>query len=112
MIFLQPLKKYADFSGRATRQEFWTYYLFLFIIFLFLPIIEMALLGSGLILTILLAVATLVPSWAVSARRLHDTNRSGWMSLITLIPIVGIYIVVLWCFDSDEGENNYGPNLK
>ena len=112
MIFLQPLKKYADFSGRATRQEFWTYYLFLFIVFLFLPIIETALLGSGLILTILFAVATLVPSWAVSARRLHDTNRSGWMSLLTFIPIVGFYILVLWCFDSDEGENNYGPNLK
>ena len=80
--YFGTLKKYAEFSGRASRKEFWLFGLsncvILFILSLVIPI-----LGSVYFLGILL------PYWAVWGRRLHDTNRSGWWVLFSLIPVVG-----------------------
>jgi uncharacterized membrane protein YhaH (DUF805 family) len=88
----RPLQKYADFSGRAPRAEYWWYVLAIIIAFVVVKIIESIVGINGMVLgvygplTILLWLATIVPSIAVSIRRLHDTNRSGWWILLPVVP--------------------------
>lgn len=112
------LKKYAVFSGRAQRAEYWFFALFYLLFFLALSLIDGAAglfkaeLGIGL-LGGLFALAMIIPSIAVSVRRLHDTSRSGWWFLISLIPLIGgIVLLVFFCLDSTPGTNAYGPNPK
>lgn len=127
---LAPLKRYADFSGRARRKEFWSYFLFLWVMLFVLMYLDSALgLGgtatgyaeggsvgfnmSGGLLTLVLALATLVPSLAVSVRRLHDIGKSGWMLLIGLIPLLGaLYLLFLYVQPGAAGPNRYGPDPK
>lgn len=93
-------KKYADFTGRATRSELWWWVLFL-------------ILGSAAAQIVshtanaLFGLATLLPSIAVTARRLHDIGRSGWWQLVGLIPLVGWLVVLYWCVQPSEGSNAY-----
>ena len=109
--YIKALKQYVDFSGRAQRMEFWMFALFNFLISLGLAIIDMVL-GLG-ILQPLYALAVLLPAIAVGVRRLHDTNRSGWWLLISLIPLIGaIILIVFWVQDSQPGDNAFGPNPK
>jgi uncharacterized membrane protein YhaH (DUF805 family) len=109
--FIEALKKYAVFSGRARRKEYWMYTLFVVIIYA-------VLLGIGLALktpylAIIFYVAILLPSLAVTVRRLHDTGRSGWFVFIGIIPLIGgIWMLVLLCGDSESGANKYGPSPK
>ncbi len=114
--YLSALKKYAVFTGRSSRSEYWFFQLFSFIIILALSFLDVAIgtyysdygLLSGLFL-----LAILIPSIAVSVRRLHDINKSGWMILINLIPFIGwIWNFILMVTDSTPGENKYGPNPK
>ncbi|MGE4511864.1 MAG: DUF805 domain-containing protein, partial [Sulfurimonadaceae bacterium] len=92
--FVGAYKKYADFTGRARRKEYWMFYLFYFLALIALTIVDTVLgmynadAGIGL-LGGLFALASFVPSIAIAARRLHDTNRSGWWQLILLIPFIG-----------------------
>ncbi len=116
--FLIVLKKYADFTGRAQRAEYWFFALFYLLFFLALSLIDGAVglfnstYGLGL-LGGLFALAMTLPSIAVTARRLHDTSRSGWWLLISLIPLIGgIVLLVFVCLDSTPGTNAYGPNPK
>lgn len=116
--YLGALKKYAVFGGRARRKEYWYFSLFSFLI-TFVCIAIDAVVGSfdpetGLgLLSGLFILAMLIPSIAVGVRRLHDTNRSGWWWLIALIPSIGnIVLIVFFVFDSNPGENKYGPNPK
>jgi uncharacterized membrane protein YhaH (DUF805 family) len=110
--YLEALKKYAVFSGRARRTAYWMFVLFNVIIAVVLAIID-GLVGSPGILGLLYGLAVLIPGLAVSVRRLHDTNRSGWWLLICLIPLVGaIILLVFMVQDSQPGENRYGPNPK
>ena len=117
--FLKVLSQYADFKGRACREEYWMYYLFCIIFGIVTSILDGLLglntiegVGYGVITSICI-LALLVPSWAVSVRRLHDVGKSGWMFLIILIPIVGIiWLVVLLVADSQPGVNQYGANPK
>jgi len=105
--YIEVLKKYAVFSGRARRAECWYFYLFDFLIS-----IVLALISEGILFGIY-SLGTFIPGLAVSVRRLHDTNRSGWWLLIGLIPLIGGIILI--CFlvqDSQPGENKYGPNPK
>jgi uncharacterized membrane protein YhaH (DUF805 family) len=109
--YLEVLKKYAAFSGRARRREFWYFVLFNFIIIIILSIIDQAI-GSAILSTIY-SLAVLIPSIAVTVRRLHDTNRTGWWVLIGLIPIIGFIVLLIFTVqDSQKGENQYGPNPK
>ncbi|MFF4506178.1 DUF805 domain-containing protein [Streptomyces sp. NPDC001401] len=112
--FLEALKKYAVFSGRARRKEYWMYTLFVVVIYAVLIGI-----GIGAKVTAVLAlagifyVAILLPSLAVSVRRLHDTGHSGWWILFGIVPIAGpITLLVFQCSDSQPGVNKYGPNPK
>lgn len=116
--YLDVLKKYATFSGRARRKEYWMFSLFN-VIFAFVCGFLDGLLGfisyeTGLgILGSLYILATFLPSLAVLVRRLHDTDRSGWWVLIGIIPLIGpIVLLVFACLDSKVGENRFGPNPK
>ena len=108
------LGKYATFSGRARRSEFWWWWLAL----LGLNLIMAALawfFGSGTSGTILkwtwtaVVLALFVPSVAVAIRRLHDTGRAGWWWLLGLVPLLQIVLIVLYALPSTPGENTYGP---
>lgn len=113
------LKKYADFTGRARRKEFWMFILFSFIISIVLSIIDRALGltygykdNSG-VLSSIFSLAILVPTLAVAVRRMHDTNRSGWWIAINLICCIGwIWFIVLAAQEGTPGDNQYGPDPK
>lgn len=87
----RPLQKYADFSGRAPRAEYWWYTLAILVVAIVLSIIESILGLSKMVgpygpLSAIFMLAVLVPGFAVTVRRLHDTNRSGWWILVAVIP--------------------------
>jgi uncharacterized membrane protein YhaH (DUF805 family) len=117
--FLDCLKnKYATFAGRARRQEYWYYVLFYVLAIVALAIIdgitgtfsEEA--GIGL-LSGLFVLATIVPTIAVTVRRLHDTDRSGWWVLLEFVPIIGgLVLLVFTLLDSQPGANRFGANPK
>ena len=116
--YLEVLKKYAVFDGRARRKEYWFFQLFNFLISLALGFIDIATglfdpeTGLGLFSGIY-ALGVMIPGIAVSVRRLHDTGRSGWWLLINLVPLLGsivfIYFTVL---DSTPESNEYGQSPK
>jgi uncharacterized membrane protein YhaH (DUF805 family) len=115
--YLEVLKKYAVFSGRARRKEYWMFFLFNMIILFVLGFIEgITGISSGSeqsILASLYSLAILLPSLAVGVRRLHDTGRTGWWLLIGLVPIIGaIVLLVFLVIDSQPSENQYGFNPK
>ncbi|MCW5206232.1 DUF805 domain-containing protein [Desulfobulbus sp. F5] len=115
--YLEVLKQYAVFSGRARRKEYWMFTLFSLIVSLILGIAEWILgdvTGADLsIISLLYNLAIMLPSIGVSIRRLHDIDRSGWWLLLSFIPILGwIVLIVFAARDSTPGENEYGPNPK
>ena len=115
--YLGVLRKYAVFSGRARRKEYWMFVLFNTIIVFILTLVEgVAGIGSQINpneLATLYMFAVLLPSLAVGFRRLHDTGRSGWWSLIGFVPIIGtIVFMVFMVQNSQRDENPYGPNPK
>ena len=121
--FIKAFRQYADFSGRASRQEFWMFVLFNLLFAMawaFVAGLLTGLLGDSFdhdsdrlifmykLIAIYYAVTT-VPAMAVGVRRLHDTGRSGWWMLIGLVPLVGgIWLIVLMCSDDNPGDNRYG----
>lgn len=110
--YLEVLKKYAVFDGRARRTEFWMFALFNFLITLALGIVE-GFFGDSSFLSGLYTLGVLLPSVGVGIRRLHDTGRSGWWLLITLIPILGTIVFIVFAVQEGEpGSNDYGANPK
>lgn len=116
--YLKVLKQYLDFSGRARRKEYWFFTLF-HIIFYGVCILLDKILGTSageggigfLYLTYFLL--TLIPSFALSIRRMHDIGKSGWMVLVSIIPIAGpIWFLVLTCMESEMKTNQWGDNPK
>ncbi len=98
--------KYFQFDGRARREEFWYFTLFSVLVSIVLSILNPK-------LSIIYSLAIFVPTIAIGARRLHDTDRSGWWQLLELIPIVGIIVlIVFWCLDGQKGDNRFGPDPK
>lgn len=110
--YLDVLKKYVEFNGRARRKEYWMFFLVNMIIVFALGVVE-AVIGSGGVLGSLYSLAIFLPSLAVAVRRLHDTDRSGWWILITLVPIIGfIVFLVFMVQEGQSGQNQYGENPK
>lgn len=106
MSFTDSIKlcfaKYADFNGRAKLPEFWWFALFCFGGALLLEMV-------GSYISWAFSVATLLPSLAVGARRLHDTNKSGWLQILWIVPILGwIAMIYLLVQQGDAGDNQYG----
>ena len=109
-------KKYADFSGRALRSEFWFFCLFSFLAGIITTIIDIMILGYSVDsygpLNLICTVGLFIPAVAVTARRLHDVNRSGWWQLIEL-TIIGILLILVWNVTEGEKKKNiYGPPIK
>lgn len=110
--FIDVIKKqYINFEGRATRQQYWMYILFYFVLSIIVSIIG-AILGDTVntILSVLLSLALLLPTLSIAARRLHDTDRSAWW-LLLMLPVInfigGIVLLVFFCLPSTEGENRF-----
>ncbi|MGF1688100.1 DUF805 domain-containing protein [Photobacterium japonica] len=104
--FIGALKKYADFTGRARRTEYWMFIL----IYLIINVVLSAL---GLeVASFILGLALLIPSTSIAARRLHDTGRSGWWQLIALIPIIGVLVLIYFLAQDSHDTNEYGENPK
>jgi len=124
--YVMVWKKYAEFSGRARRTEYWMFTLFHVLVSIVLAVIGVVGIAvsqdnpSNAILfyipAVIYALAALIPSLAVTTRRLHDTGKSGWLLLLVFVPLVnlvaGIVIFVFCCMDSQPGPNQYGPNPK
>ena len=110
--FLKALKQYTDFNGRARRKEYWMYILF-YTIFSYAAMMVDYLLGTTSVFTGIYSLALLLPSIAVGVRRLHDIDKSGWMMLVGLIPLIGwIWLIVLFATEGTPGANEYGINPK
>jgi uncharacterized membrane protein YhaH (DUF805 family) len=115
--YLTVLKKYATFSGRARRTEFWMFTLFSIIISLLLQILDYLLKleinEKNGVLGSIYSLFIFLPSLAASVRRLQDTNRSGWFLLLWFLPIIGwIWLLVLHVIEGDSGSNEYGNDPK
>ncbi|PHM44543.1 membrane protein [Xenorhabdus mauleonii] len=111
--YLNVLKNYATFSGRARRQEYWMFYLFQIIVIFALTLIGSIIDESlGAVFYVIYAVATLIPSLAVTVRRLHDTNRSGWWFLLVFVPVAGLAVFVFTLLEGTQGDNDYGADPK
>jgi len=110
MNFLKSIEtcfyKYIEFNGRASRSEFWWFYLFIIICW----IIGFAL---GPIIEAIIILGLLIPYIAVQARRLHDIGKSGWLQLISLIPLIGAIILIVWsATEGTKKKNKYGAPIK
>jgi uncharacterized membrane protein YhaH (DUF805 family) len=92
-------RKYADFTGRALRSEYWWFFLFVYLA-------QIALRVLWLPLAVVFAIGVLLPHIAVGARRLHDTDRSGWWLLIGLIPVVGWIVLIVFFVQRSQPNNN------
>ena len=102
--FITVLQKYAQFSGRARRSEYWYFALFSTIISIVLTLIGTAL--NFRLLGNIYSIAVIIPSIAVGVRRMHDVGKSGWFILIP------IYNFILACTDGTPGDNEYSPDPK
>ncbi|ACY15625.1 protein of unknown function DUF805 [Haliangium ochraceum DSM 14365] len=117
--YLKVLQQhFADFNGRARRMEYWMFGLFNAIVLLVLSLVSTGLMTATEVaafsfVPVLYALAVLIPSLALTVRRLHDTGKSGWFVFITMVPFIGslafLYFMVI---DSTPGPNQYGPNPK
>lgn len=113
-----PLKRYAEFTGRSRRKEYWMFFLGVIIVTIILSILEGITGLSGMIgpygpLTTIFLLGIIVPSIAVQVRRFHDQDKSGWFVLLGLIPFVGgIIVLVFMCLEGTNGQNQYGPDPK
>ena len=105
-------RRYFEFSGRSTRAEYWWWILFASVTAFILTIVDIQIgtaseMGFGVLYSVFV-LATFIPSLAVLVRRLHDVGKSGWFSLIGLIPLVGAIVVLVLILSGSEIENKYG----
>ncbi|MEU1305611.1 DUF805 domain-containing protein [Streptomyces shenzhenensis] len=109
--YIEVLKKYAVFEGRARRKEYWMFALVNVVIAIVLAIVD-AVLGTQ-IPSVVYALAVLLPGLGVSVRRLHDTGRTGWWLLIGIIPLVGAIVLLIFTVsEGTKGQNEYGADPK
>lgn len=125
-MMFEALRKYAEFEGRARRSEYWLFTLFqvlvTFGLFLVLVMVAAATGGDGdqagaaavmiVALLGLFCLAMLIPSLAVSIRRLHDSDKSGWWLLLSFVPFGGFVVFIFTLLDGTPGDNRYGPDPK
>jgi uncharacterized membrane protein YhaH (DUF805 family) len=107
--YITVFEKYFVLKGRARRREFWLFFLCNIVIGVVLGILPVI----GVFISGLYSLVIIIPSFTVGVRRLHDRNRSGFCVLLSLIPIVGIIILIVWAAqEGTRGKNKYGPNPK
>jgi len=124
-FYRQALRQYSDFSGRATREQYWMFQLINILIMIVPLVLFMTSLGGleaggdmsmiskiALGILVLYSLFIFIPSLAISIRRLHDSGKSGWFYLIGLIPFGSIVLLVFFCLDSERITNKWGPSTK
>lgn len=105
------LLEYAVVRGRARRSEYWWFALFNVLVGIAAALVDMAL--STSVVETVVALALTVPSITVGVRRLHDIDRSGWWTLLVLVPVVGWIVLLVWASqDGTPFDNSYGPSPK
>lgn len=125
---LMPYRRYAEFGGRSRRREYWSFILFTVLVNVALQVlfgrhtvvhrpwglfVTTGLFGGAGLVGALFALASVIPHLAVAVRRLHDLDRSGWLLLLGLIPVLGWFaLLVLYCLEGTPGPNRYGPDPK
>lgn len=121
---LLPLKRYADFSGRSRRKEYWMFTLMVMVVYLAISLVfglgdpvdsigEAAGAGIGALIILGVALAFFIPGLAVTVRRFHDQDKTGWLAALGLIPFVGgLILLVFMCLEGTRGPNRYGPDPK
>jgi uncharacterized membrane protein YhaH (DUF805 family) len=121
---LMPLRRYADFSGRSRRKEYWLFTLGIIIVSVVLSLLLVggmdfnngglgAMGGLSLGILIVFTLAILIPALAVQVRRFHDQDKSGWFVLLNFLPYVGgIIVLVMMCLEGTRGPNRFGPDPK
>lgn len=117
MTFTQAIRSgfanYCNFHGRALRSEFWWWHLFVLLVAFVAGMVDGAFNLNSDVVAYLWALATLLPSLAVSVRRLHDTDMSGWWLFIMMIPFVGIVLLIAWFISEGTiGYNRFGADLR
>ncbi|OJU13133.1 MAG: hypothetical protein BGN86_05975 [Caulobacterales bacterium 68-7] len=105
------LKRYADFAGRSSRKEYWLGVLCLLIAYFIAATLDIAAFGWFAVeytgpLQLVLSLGTIIPSLAMTVRRLHDTDRTGWWVLINLIPLVGIIVLLIFTIQVGQPRAN------
>lgn len=119
--YWQVWKSFGDFAGRSRREEYWMFFLFnvivqvalFLLIYVFSAMDVKPLAMISIPLTVAYYLAVFIPWLAVSVRRLHDTDRSGWWLFLALLPVLGeIVLLVFYVQDGTPGANRYGPNPK
>ena len=112
MNFLESIqtcyKKFFDFSGRASKSEYWWFQLYNAIIYVLTFVFQ----GDLSLLFSIVVIANIIPTYAAAVRRIHDSDKSGWMVLIAVIPLIGLYVIVLLLQDGSKGKNRFGPKSK
>ena len=112
---MEPMRKYATFSGRARRAEYWWFALGYLIVLTVASVID-GVLGTGLgmgigILYVVVVLAVFIPSLSVTVRRLHDLDKSGWWMLLTFVPLIGAIVLLIWfCTQGTAGPNRFGAD--
>jgi len=114
-----PLKKYAQMSGRSRRKEFWSFWLLTLAAYVVAGMLD-GILGMGTMIggiygpiMLLVALALIIPSFTVAARRLHDTGKSAWWLLLAFVPIIGaLALIYFYVIEGDRGPNAYGADPK
>ncbi len=109
--YIKVLKKYANFEGRARRQEYWMFLLINLIIIFVIGLID-GLTGDSGIIGMIYSLFVFIPSLAVGIRRLHDIGKTGWWIVISFVPIIGFFVLVYFFVQDGEAENQWGPNPK
>ncbi|MFB2710919.1 DUF805 domain-containing protein [Aeromonas veronii] len=111
--YISVLKQYAVFSGRARRTEYWMFVLCNVIVMLLLGMVDKLIGGDNELISSIYSLAVLLPSLAVAARRLHDTDRSAWWLLLGLIPIIGTLVLIYFMVcNGQQGPNRFGDDPK
>jgi uncharacterized membrane protein YhaH (DUF805 family) len=101
-------KKFFDFSGRASKSEYWWFQLYNAVIYVLTFVFQ----GDLTLLFSILVIANIIPTYAAAVRRIHDSDKSGWMVLISIIPLIGLYVIVLLLQDGSKGKNRFGAKPK
>lgn len=118
---LLALRRWNEARGRSRRKEYWWYTCFHTLLVVSLAVVAVlfdgtAVSGVAWAAVIILYLATLIPTWSVNIRRLHDTGRSGWWLVLNIIPVVNyigwIPLLVFFCLDSEVAHNKYGVSPK
>lgn len=108
--FWDGFRNFANFSGRATRTQYWMFILFYMLAYIGLSVID-ALLGT-FVLAGIFSLVMLIPAISYATRRLHDTGRTGWWQLIAFIPLIGAIVLLIFLVQKSHGANQYGEPVS